>query len=100
MGRQYILQAREKSTLKKVALPAQPGTESEVDGLPRLSDAGFGPSLQGVSILFLPRRPDLSATLISLPGRYAQSLKWTRISVAACQFLPMAAGSSIRKLAM
>ena len=54
MGRQYILQAtHEKSTLKKVALPAQPGTESEVDGLPRLSNAGFGPSLRG-GIYFVP----------------------------------------------
>ena len=61
MGRQYILRATtSKSTLKKVALPAQPGTESEVDGLPRVSHGRtFGPSLQAVSILFLPRRPDL-----------------------------------------
>ena len=70
----------------------------EVDGLPRVRDASFGPSLQVASILFLPRRPDLSATLISPPGRYARSLKWTRISVAACQSLPMADGSSIHKL--
>ena len=97
----YFASHDDKSTLKQVALPGQPGTESEVDGLPRLSNCrAFGPSLQAVSILFLPRRPDLSATLISLPGRYAQSLKWTRISAAACQSLPMAAGSSIHKLAM
>ena len=35
----YFASNHDKSTLKKVALPAQPGTESEVDGLPRLSDA-------------------------------------------------------------
>ena len=34
----YFASHDEKSTLKKVALQAQPGTESEVDGLPRLSD--------------------------------------------------------------
>ena len=40
MGRQYILQAtHDKSTLKKVALPAQPGTESKVDGMPRIREA-------------------------------------------------------------
>ena len=60
----------------------------------------FGPSLQAVSILFLPMRPDLSVTLISRASRYGQSLKRTRISVAACRSLPMAAGSSIHKLAM
>ena len=97
----YFASNHDKSTLKKVALLAQPGTESEVDGLPRVSHAEpLGPLSKLVSILFLPRRPDRSATLISLPGRYAQSLKWTRISVAACQSLPMAAGSSIHKLAM
>ncbi len=99
MERQYILQAtNDNSTLKKVALPGQPGTESEVDGLPRLQRLrALGPSLQAVSILFLPRRPDLFDTLISPVSRYGQSLKWTRISIAACQSLPMAAGSSIHK---
>ena len=54
MGRQYILQAtRSKSTLKKVALPGQPGTESEVDGLPRLSDAGVW-TLSPGGIYFVP----------------------------------------------
>ena len=33
----YFASDHDKSTLKKVALPAQPGTESEVDGLPRVS---------------------------------------------------------------
>ena len=37
----YFASHREKSTLKKVALPGQPGTESEVDGLPRLSSSGL-----------------------------------------------------------
>ena len=91
---------RRQFDAEKVALPGQPGTESEVDGLPRLRAPSFGPSLQAVSILFLPMRPDLSATLISPASRYGQSLKWTRISVAACRSLPMAAGSSIRKMAM
>ena len=86
--------------LKKVPLVmGQPGTESEVDGIPRFRTLRVsGPSLDRVSILFLPRRPDLSATSISLPGRYARFLKWTRTSVAACRSRPTAAGSSIHKL--
>jgi hypothetical protein len=35
----YFASNYERSTLKQVALPAQPGTESEVDGLPRLNNA-------------------------------------------------------------
>ena len=57
----------------------------------------IGPSHQAVSILFLPRRPDRFDTLISPLSRYGRSLKRTRISLAACQSLPMAAGSSIHK---
>ncbi len=37
----YFASHEEKSTLKKVALPPQPGTEAEVDGLPPLSDSGL-----------------------------------------------------------
>jgi Tol biopolymer transport system component/DNA-binding winged helix-turn-helix (wHTH) protein len=36
----YFASHEEQSTLKKVALQPNPGTEAEVDGLPRLSDAG------------------------------------------------------------
>ncbi len=36
----YFASHEEQSTLKKVALPPQPSTEAEVEGLPRLSDAG------------------------------------------------------------
>ena len=53
-GRQYILQAtNDKSTLKKVALPAQPGTESEVDGLPRVSGSSLW-ALSPGGIYFVP----------------------------------------------
>ena len=97
----YFASNHDKSTLKKVALPAQPGTESTVDGMPRIRVAELWTlSLDRASILFPPTRPDLSAILISQPGRYAQFLKWTRISVAACRSRPMAVGSSIHKLAM
>jgi Tol biopolymer transport system component/DNA-binding winged helix-turn-helix (wHTH) protein len=37
----YFAGHEEKSTLKKVALPPLPSTETEVDGLPRLSDASL-----------------------------------------------------------
>ena len=36
----YFASHEEQSTLKKVALPPQPGTEAAVGGLPRLSNAG------------------------------------------------------------
>jgi dipeptidyl aminopeptidase/acylaminoacyl peptidase len=35
----YFVSHTDASTLKKVPLPGQPGTESEVDGLPRLSES-------------------------------------------------------------
>ena len=49
----YFASHDEKSTLKKVALPGQPGTESEVDGLPRLSDSGVW-TLSPGGIYFVP----------------------------------------------
>ena len=42
-----------KSMLKKVALPGQPGTESEVKGLPRLSSSGLW-TLSPGGIYFVP----------------------------------------------
>ena len=97
----YFASHDENSTLKKdgSAGAARYGIRSGWIASPETTPT-FGPSLQAVSILFLPRRPDLSATLISPASRYAQSLKWTRISVAACRSLPMADGSSIHKKAM
>jgi Tol biopolymer transport system component/DNA-binding winged helix-turn-helix (wHTH) protein len=35
----YFASSHDKSTLKQVALPAQPGTESKVDGMPRIREA-------------------------------------------------------------
>ena len=49
----YFASNHDKSTLKKVALPAQPGTESEVDGLPRLSNSGLW-TLSPGGIYFVP----------------------------------------------
>jgi Tol biopolymer transport system component len=49
----YFASHPENSPLKKVALPGQPGTESEVDGLPRLRFFSFWtPSPEG--IYFVP----------------------------------------------
>jgi Tol biopolymer transport system component len=49
----YFASHGEKSTLKKVALPTQPGTESEVDGLPRLSNSSLW-TLSPGGIYFVP----------------------------------------------
>jgi Tol biopolymer transport system component/tRNA A-37 threonylcarbamoyl transferase component Bud32 len=49
----YFASHDEKSTLKKVALLGQPGTESEVDGLPPLSDATLW-ALSPGGIYFVP----------------------------------------------
>ncbi len=49
----YFASHSAKSTLKKVALPAQPGTESEVDGLPRLSGSDHW-TLSPGGIYFVP----------------------------------------------
>ena len=49
----YFASHEHKSTLKKVALPAQPGTESEVDGLPRVRDAELW-ALSPGGIYFVP----------------------------------------------
>ena len=49
----YFASHAAKSTLKKVALSGQPGTESEVDGLPRLSHSGLW-TLSPGGIYFVP----------------------------------------------
>jgi Tol biopolymer transport system component len=49
----YFASRDTRSTLKKVALPGPPGTESEVDGLPHLSGAG-GWTLSPGGIYFVP----------------------------------------------
>jgi len=49
----YFASHEEKSTLKKVALPGEPGRESEVEGLPRLNRAGLW-TLSSGGIYFVP----------------------------------------------
>jgi Tol biopolymer transport system component len=49
----------ESSTLKRVALPGQPGTESEVDGLPRLYDSQTW-ALSPRGIYFVPDKAPTS----------------------------------------
>jgi Tol biopolymer transport system component len=49
----YFASNYERSTLKQVALPAQPGMESEVDGLPRLNNADLW-TLSPSGIYFVP----------------------------------------------
>jgi Tol biopolymer transport system component len=49
----YFASSHDKSTLKEVALPAQPGTESKVDGMPRIREAELW-TLSRSGIYFVP----------------------------------------------
>jgi Tol biopolymer transport system component/DNA-binding winged helix-turn-helix (wHTH) protein len=49
----YFVSSHDKSTLKQVALPAQPGTESNVDGMPRIRTAEMW-TLSRTGIYFVP----------------------------------------------
>ena len=49
----YFGSKHDKSTLKQVALPAQPGTESKVDGMPLIRDADLW-TLSRAGIYFVP----------------------------------------------
>ena len=49
----YFASNHDKSTLKKVALPAQPDTESMVDGMPRIREAELW-TLSRAGIYFVP----------------------------------------------
>jgi Tol biopolymer transport system component len=49
----YFASNHDKSTLKKVALQGQPGTESKVDGMPRISEAELW-TLSRTGIYFVP----------------------------------------------
>ena len=49
----YFVSHEMDSTLKKVALPGQPGTESEVDGFPRVSNYSLW-TLSSGGIYFVP----------------------------------------------
>jgi Tol biopolymer transport system component/DNA-binding winged helix-turn-helix (wHTH) protein len=49
----YFASNHDRSTLKQVALPAQPGTESKVDGMPRIRAAEFW-ALSRTGIYFVP----------------------------------------------
>jgi hypothetical protein len=49
----YFASNHDKSTLKQAALPAQPGTESEVKGMPRIRAAELW-TLSPAGIYFVP----------------------------------------------
>ena len=64
----YFASHDDESTLKKVALPGQPGTESEVDGLPRLSDADLW-TLSPGGIYFVPAEAPRSLRYFDFASR-------------------------------
>ena len=61
------------STLKKTALSEQPGTESEVDGLPRMRDSGLW-TLSSVGIYFVPAETPRSVRYFDLASKHTREI--------------------------
>ena len=69
----YFASNHDKSTLKKIALPAQPGTESIVDGMPRIRTAElWTPSQAG--IYFVPDEAPRSLRYFDFATRQVRPL--------------------------
>ena len=69
----YFASHEEQSTLKKVALASQPGREAEVDGLPRLSDAGVWALTSG-GIYFASADAPQSLRYFDLAGKQIREI--------------------------
>jgi transposase-like protein len=88
----YFASNYERSTLKQAALPAQPGTESEVDGLPRLNNADLWTlSLSG--IYFVPAEAPKSLRYFDFATRQIRPIfEADKDFAAARRSRPMAVG--------
>jgi len=69
----YYASNYEKSTLKKVALPGQSGTESDVDGLPRLSNYSLWTISPG-GIYFVPAEAPRSVRYFDVGTRHIRPI--------------------------
>jgi WD40 repeat protein len=69
----YYASKHEKCTLKRVALPGQPGTESEVEGLPRLSDSRLW-TLSPGGIYFVPADAPRSLRYFDFASKQIRSI--------------------------
>jgi Tol biopolymer transport system component/DNA-binding winged helix-turn-helix (wHTH) protein len=69
----YFASHEDNSTLKKTALSGQPGTESEVDGLPRLRDSGLW-TLSPGGIYFVPAEAPTSVRHFDLATKQTRQI--------------------------
>jgi Tol biopolymer transport system component/DNA-binding winged helix-turn-helix (wHTH) protein len=69
----YFASHEENSTLKKMALSGQPGTESEVDGLPRLRASGLW-TLSPGGIYFVPAEAPRSVRYFDLASKQTRQI--------------------------
>jgi Tol biopolymer transport system component/DNA-binding winged helix-turn-helix (wHTH) protein len=69
----YFASHEQKSTLKEVALPGQPGTESEVDGLPRLNGSSLW-ALSPDGIYFVPADAPRSLRYFDFASKQIRSI--------------------------
>ena len=91
----YFASNHDKSTLKKVALPAQPDTESKVDGMPRIREAELW-TLSRAGIYFVPADEPRSVRYFDFATRQVHPIfEVDKDFGGACRSRLMAAGSSI-----
>jgi Tol biopolymer transport system component/DNA-binding winged helix-turn-helix (wHTH) protein len=69
----YFASDHDKSTLKQVALPAQPGTESKVDGMPRIRYAELW-TLTRAGIYFVPDNAPRSLRYFDFASKQIQPI--------------------------
>ena len=69
----YFASNHDKSTLKQVALPAQPGTESKVDGMPRIKVAELW-TLTQAGVYFVPDEAPRSLRYFDFATRHVRPI--------------------------
>ena len=69
----YFASHEDNSTLKKTAVSGQPGTESEVDGLPRLRNSGLW-TLSPGGIYFVPAEAPRSVRYFDLASKQTRQI--------------------------
>jgi Tol biopolymer transport system component/DNA-binding winged helix-turn-helix (wHTH) protein len=69
----YFASEHDKSTLKQIALPARPGTESKVDGMPRIKEAEVW-TLSSGGIYFVPAEAPRSLRYFDFASKQIRSI--------------------------